>query len=409
MPVLMEAMEGGFKRPIFIEGVSGVGKSTVVQAAAEATGRELICVTEFSYGSESVGPGDLVAMDYGNPGTFRKSLDRLGAGVSDVVILGHPQFPREDNNGWELVDHKAQLAEVGIDVDLHRLGLMHGIEVSAYLKADGIEEEQVIRALRFGLGIAGHIDTILRSGEVEVLRLRALTVAKLNQILKDGGQFHMDPVERVETLIEKRLRDDDLRREIAMHQDRTLEYRLGRLLNKADHLLPNHDRTLEIYKEIFRFGDCERMQLFVPELDEELREELGFVHDGYFSMGGRIERFADIPSRFTAVDRNGYCGVWQHYKSVKELFFDRWMARGAESAYPAGENAVVFNSHAHGGNKGIDSPMAFYAVETLLQARKVSYLASYLINGQFRFFLVDEEGLHEMETDFLNSVIKAYH
>ena len=374
-PVLQDHLASGDKRAFIIEGLSGVGKSTLVQQVLAEMGKEPSLIDGFGENLE-MDPNQVAVVDYFDPEQVLRCRKIIGEATNPMILLAHPRFTSDRELGR--VDHVQGLEAVGIPSVLRRLNPMNDEEAAAYAG----QKPDVIR--EFGLGIGGHIRTLMKDPLLNDERATVLTTAKLHQILGHAERFHQDHIARAEALLGRPI-SHRLGVELESTKYESLEKRLAGIDLRLNPILPRHPETLRIYKDIVDFGgaDCWGIDVFVPHVEPAVIAELGLM-DGDLKDEGHIMKMAHSCMKAWVVTRTHMDGGIDDRRRVRRAF-DEWVrGEGVEHSYlhnfgmpTAGENPLWIHAGTHGGFKHPDTPLFTYAAETLLQAHGIPYSGFY--------------------------------
>jgi hypothetical protein len=397
--VVEHIRDGDRSKPLLIEGVSGVGKSTIVEEAVRQLGLQSVELDgpHRRNAFEGMELENTVAIaEIRTAGLVPAFRDLIKDKARQLILLSHPRFLEDDSSGSELVDQSVELLDEGIEVVHCRLPVMSQSEVQAYLEnKDRSDAIDMVEEL--GLGIAGHINRLLAMSDLGEERLRLLTHAKIFQILHCAERFHDGPVERIGTVLGRQLSDalkgSFLRDNRRFNFNHGLEDRLSSL-EDVEFPFPRFDETLNYYREMLRRNDCSAVEIFVPECPQPILDELG-LEEGDFCRNGRVLQFCSGPMKVGFATQAIQGGDWQVANQSKR----RLGERGVGTLQP-NMHALQFSAHRHGGYTMIDSPMAPYAVETLLQGKGILYEVKYnQKEGGLVCFKVDNEGVSELKVE----------
>jgi len=382
--LLSQVEDGVENRPdalLAIEGVSGVGKSTLVQLAAAGSDADLVEL-EYAYGRhEPLNISDkIVVVDGFDPAKIDQILAQNRGTAAKVVALMHPGLKTE--KGVELIDRADLFHAAGRDFDHLRLQPMsdkQAIDYALGLNPD-VDTDLVNE---FGLGIAGHIRSLLDIPR-DLLRAEILTLSKLRQVLVNAERYHSFDLEDMQALLGRSIGD---RLSRVVQRNPHVEDKLAGKLIRArqlgvDHILPVADKTIRIYEDMLEYRDCELIVVAVPDISDQEIQELGMQRYG-FDYNKRISAFGST-SRVGAATKDQLLGENQIDKHAK-LFFNRFCSED-ESEFSPGDNPMVFLCRNHAPVRLVQSPMAAYAIETLLQAKGRPYRVRYNTTDQGNLF-----------------------
>lgn len=374
-PILREHLYAGDERVFVIEGLSGTGKSTVVQNVLAAMGKSGTVVDRVH--RSEVPPDHVAVVDYYYPEQIVRIREAIGELVHPMIVLAHPRFASMEGLGR--VDHVQDLEAAGISSVIHRLDPMNDQEAASHAG----QREDLIR--QYGLGIGGHIRTLLNDPLLDELRATFLTTAKLHQILGHASRFHQDHTARAEALLGRTL-SSRLKVELERTNFYSLEHRLATIDPNLGPILPRHPETLQMYQNIIdlRGPDCYGIDVLVPHVEPAVLTELGLI-DGDLESQGYLMRIASSCIKAWVVTRTQMDGGFDDRRSLRRTF-DEWGNRASAYGYlhglelpAAGENPLWVRASTHGGFRKPDSPLFTYAAETLLQARGIPYDVRYLL------------------------------
>lgn len=386
-------------RLLMIEGLSEVGKSSLVRSVLDRMGKTAVTIPEYSHVDPSrYLSADVAVFDYSNPQNVEKIQEALRDKVSAFVALAHPRFKSE--RGLDRVDHAADLEAAGIPSKVLALSPMNPPQSRDYIASFQPNPRAADLVDLYGLGIAGHIRRLLNTPELDHGNGNVLGGAKLRQILRHSIQYSRDGREKLEALLGARLPFAP-QFDLDSSFDNSLERSLAFLPPDLEPQVPRFPETLAMYRQLLA-RECDRIELFVPDLDPSLLQELGVKEDGEFDSKGRILRFANwaskagvlTPSIIAADERKRWpIDEFSTYAARK------WVKGESIEGLPlATARAAYFSARSHGyPTNRLEAPLFPYSVETLLQARGVSYVADYYGDAPTVRHFVGAEGVEVLE------------
>lgn len=396
-PLIQEHLASKDPRALIIEGVSGVGKSSLIRRILQETGQNAVFIpagTSSRQGREA--PDVQVAvMDYTRPERvldFRRALeDRI-----QMVLLAHPRLTSAE--GLVRVNHVHDLEKIGLPTLLHRLPPMEDSEARAFAEELSVTTptpDRLTLIERYGLGVSAQVQHLMGDPDLNEERARSLALAHLHRILLQAHQYHHSPLpERVVNLLGRDLSDHELGLELQANRHFSLEGALAKVDPSQPYILPRYKETLELYKQIFETQRCINVGIFAPEAGPDLLEKLGFMQ-GEFVPGGRLLGFCSYIRKAGLMTQKAASPYLEERGDGNPDRFEEWLRGEIEEYIPrAGEYALYAVADGHGASRFLDHPLFPYAIETLLQAKGVPYLAEYVLGqGEVVRHQVSESGV----------------
>ena len=416
LPVVREHMERDSSDPLLIEGVSGVGKSTLVQEAAKKAGVSTLEIGEYeskeSY-EKRLYLEAVAVVDHRDAEWSGEIIANIRNKVKSIILLAHPQMPKEADFLGP-VFHQSELSRVGVKVRVTKLSPMSSDEaelVSARLdQSKNNAHRQLVK--QYSLGIVGLINMLLCTEHLDETKARCIAVAKIWQILHCAARYHHPPSERAKVILDYQKLHGDICQELDARSryGRTFESEFEDILcSDTQWPLPKHNETIDIYKEMIREGGCLSVLMFVPDIPpESLSALIQYDADRSAVVGGRI--FSDGGpcglARVAVITHDPVAYEKSIESSARHHYFDSWIDGKNESReipedlpHP-GAHPMVFYTPAHGGSHIIDNPSAPYLVETLLQGQGIPYFARYHMENKRVDMLVERKKITYSKTNY---------
>lgn len=391
---------------LLIEGFSGVGKSTLVRAAAELAGidfdslRSLDCG---AYGRDNRhkaldNDGRIPVIDSQTPGTVERLLENYGERAKAVILLR----PRADKDSKERIDHETDFREKGLTIaDKLELGLMGPDEALAFgttLNPD-LSDNRLFKALEIGLA-----DQVVRlatavDGDPDLATF--IGRAAVRNIVTSFYQLPADHIIDFHTYAAmfEQVAGRSFPRIPEIYNEK-LEVLVGRLVKYLKFPFPQRRFTKDIYeKTLLGRQDGHRIAIHVPDISDEdlqkLRESLGMNHRGFFD-------------RITGGAKAAYIfGENQHGLDI--VVAENLWRIAKRNGYMSDEKVkgLMFLVRKHGGSsRYIDNPISAYVLECYLQGAGIPYY----VEHENRILRIDDDGVETVDEEdysFSNTGIRV--